>query len=44
MTSVSRLDLIIIVSDQCLPEDSGEDVRKDGDDDEHHEGQDDQGG
>ena len=31
-------------SDQCLPEDCGEDVRKDGDDDEHHEGQDDQGG
>ena len=31
-------------SDQCLPEDCGEDVRKDGDDDEHHEGEDDQGG
>ena len=30
--------------DQWLPEDCGEDVRKDGDDDEHHEGQDDQGG
>ena len=33
----------MIASDQCLPEDCGEDVRKDGDDDEHHEGQDDQG-
>ena len=34
----------MIASDQCLPEDRGEDVRKDGDNDEHHEGQDDQGG
>ena len=41
-----RLDFTVYMpsSDQCLPEDSGEDVRKDGDDDEHHEGQDDQGG